>query len=91
MSIPSVVQVYAKLDYTIIVYFDDGRIIRRDIKPLVDKGGVFEALRHLDFFLNHVTVLDGTVAWSRDYDPAHSLDLDPLVLYEQGEAVTDQE
>lgn len=63
--------------------------MRRAIKPLLAKGGVFEALKDKDFFLKRLTVLHGTAARSPDFDGQNCIDLDPLVLYEQGEDVTD--
>ena len=88
MFVPSVVQAYANPDYTIVVYFDDGKVVRRDVKPLLEKGGVFEALKDKDFFLKRLTVLHGTAAWSADFDDRHCLDLDPVVLYNEGEEIT---
>lgn len=78
--VPSVVQAYANPDYTIVVHFDDGKVVRRDIKHLLDKGGVFEALKDKDFFLKRLTVLHGTVAWSTDFDEQNCLDLVVFLL-----------
>ena len=88
MFVPSVVQAYANPDYTIVVYFDDGKVVRRDVKPLLEKGGVFGVLKDKGFFLERLTVLHGTVAWSPDFDDQNCLDLDPVVLYKEGEDVT---
>ena len=46
-----IVQVVPFDDYTVYVYFEDGKIVCYDAKPLLDKK-VFEPLRDKDFFLN---------------------------------------
>ena len=57
-----IVQVVPFEDYTVYVYFEDGKIVCYDAKPLLDKK-VFEPLRDKDFFLNSCTILNGTLAW----------------------------
>ena len=49
-----IVQVVPFEDYTVYVYFEDGKIVCYDAKPLLDKK-VFEPLRDKDFFLNSCT------------------------------------
>ena len=44
-----IVQVVPFDDYTVYVYFEDGKIVCYDAKPLLDKK-VFEPLRDKDFF-----------------------------------------
>ena len=63
-----IVQVVPFEDYTVYVYFEDGKIVCYDAKPLLDKK-VFEPLRDKDFFLNSCTILK-------------CLDIDPDTLYE---------
>jgi len=46
-----IVQVVPFDDYTVYVYFEDGKIVCYDAKPLLDKK-VFEPLRDKDFFFN---------------------------------------
>ena len=55
-----IVQVVPFEDYTVYVYFEDGKIVCYDAKPLLDKK-VFEPLRDKDFFLNSCTILNGTM------------------------------
>lgn len=86
--IPRVVQAYAVRGHTVVVHFDDGKVVRWSARPLVDQGGVFQRLRDGDWFRERLTVLNGTVAWSEDFDERNCIDVDPLVLYEQGEDVT---
>lgn len=87
--IPSVVQAYANADYTIIVHFDDGKVVRYDVKPLLKKGSVFEVLLDKDYFVKNITSLHGTVAWSETFRDDDCIDLDPIVIYEHGEDITD--
>ena len=70
-------------DYTVYVYFEDGKIVCYDAKPLLDKK-VFEPLRDKDFFLNSCTILNGTLAWdvTGTRDTSKCLDIDPDTLYE---------
>ncbi|MCY0879889.1 MAG: DUF2442 domain-containing protein [Firmicutes bacterium] len=85
--IPTVVQVYAQHS-NLIIQFDDGKIVRWDATPLRQAGGVFEPLKDDRVFTEELTVLNGTVAWSRDFNPEKCIDLDPLRLYYEGEDVT---
>ena len=57
-----IVQVVPFEDYTVDVYFEDGKIVCYDAKPLLDKK-VFEPLKNLNFFMNACTILNGTLAW----------------------------
>ena len=85
-----VVQVIPKDDYKVIVYFVDGSIKQYDVSHLVGKG-VFECLKDENFYKNNCTVLNGTLAWTLDgtYDKRNCLDIDPYVIYENGENVSD--
>ncbi|MCL4351103.1 MAG: DUF4160 domain-containing protein [Firmicutes bacterium] len=85
--LPTVVQVYP-VGNVLIIQFDDGKIIQWDAQPLRESGGVFARLRDDRVFFGELTVLNGTVAWSNDFDPHHCLDLDPLRLYEGGQDIT---
>ena len=85
-----VVQVIPEKGYQVFVYFADGAIKKYDISHLVGKG-VFACLEDESFYKNNCTVLNGTLAWTLDgtYDKYNCIDIDPLVIYEKGEAVTD--
>jgi hypothetical protein len=89
--LPRVVQVYSTGDDYLVVHFDDGKVVRWDARPLRRQGGVFERLRDPDVFRNQLTVLNGTVAWSEDFNPETCLDVDPLVIYREGEDITGRE
>ena len=84
----SVVQVIPDEDYKVYVYFEDGKIVCYDAKPLLAKK-VFEPLKNLDFFMNACTILNDTLAWdiSGDRDTTRCLDIDPDMLYELDQAV----
>ena len=87
---PEVVQVLPHEDYTVSVYFSDGKIVSYDASPLLDRG-VFQALRDADVFMNRCTIMNDTLAWDVDGtgDPATCLDIDPETLYAL-EATSDQ-
>lgn len=79
---PEIVQVVPFPDYTVSVYFADGKIVSYDVKPLLDQG-VFRALRDDRTFFECCTVMNGTLAWdvSRTGDPTSCIDIDPETLY----------
>ena len=77
-----IVQVVPYDDYTVYVYFEDGKIVCYDAKSLLDKP-VFAPLKDINVFMNTCTVLNGTLAWdiSGDRDGSKCLDIDPNMLY----------
>ncbi|MBQ7281165.1 MAG: DUF2442 domain-containing protein [Spirochaetales bacterium] len=80
---PIVVQAIPGPEYTVYAYFSDGSIRRLDMKPFIEKGGVFAILNDKSFFVSRLTVLNNTVAWdlSGKYDPTDCIDIDPFELY----------
>lgn len=82
--LPEVVQAVPGENYTVYAYFSDGKIVLYDVKPLIDKGGLFDRLKDPAFFSGQLTVLNHTVAWdlSGHFDPTTCIDLDPFVVYE---------
>ena len=80
--IPDIVQVVPRSDYTVMVYFVDGKIVVYDVKPKLDKG-VFAALKDPDVFMNRCKIMNDTLAWdlSGDNDPTNCIDIDPETLY----------
>ena len=64
--IPKVIQAVAGPDYTVYLYFHDGTVRLFDASPLLEKGGVFLALRDEEFFRTRLTVLNDAVAWDID-------------------------
>ena len=79
---PEIVQVVPYPDYTVDVYFSDGKIISYDITPFLDKG-VFRALQNRDIFMNRCKIMNDTLAWDvqGDCDPSTCIDIDPETLY----------
>lgn len=81
--IPEIVQVYPTKEYKVYVYFEDGKIVCYDVKPLLDKG-VFSPLKDIDLFIDRCTIINGTLAWDMtgDRDPQRCIDIAPDTLYE---------
>jgi hypothetical protein len=79
-----VVQVYPTDDYTVYLYFTDGKIKLFDANELVTKG-IFRQLKNKEIFKDTCMVLNDTLAWdiSGKRDPYKCLDLDPEELYEK--------
>ena len=80
--VPDIVQVVPHSDYTVSVYFVDGKIVLYNVKPKLNSG-VFQRLQDTDFFLNNCKILNNTLAWdlNGDNDPANCIDIDPETLY----------
>ena len=75
-----VVKVKPEDEYMLLVDFADGSQKRFDVKPLIERGGVFEKLRDKEFFNNVKTGRD-TVVWD------DVLDIAPESLYDKGVTV----
>ena len=87
---PEVVQAVAGNDYTVYAYFTDGTIHLFDMKPLINRGGVFDKIKDETFFKDSLTVMNHTIAWdfSGCFDPTNCIDIDPYEVY-QSERVDD--
>ena len=85
---PEVVQVVPKEDYTVTVYFSDGKVTLYDVKPKLNKG-IFTRLKDLYVFLNSCTIMNDTLAWDigGNYDESNCIDIDPWCLYEMPEVI----
>ena len=81
---PVVVQAVPGPDKTVYAYFSDGSIHLFDMKPIIDRGGVFSPLADDRCFAEAITVLNDTVAWDLQgkHDPTDCIDIDPWVIYE---------
>ncbi len=90
MNIHSVVQVLPQDNYTVYVYFDDGKIKLYDMAPLIGKG-IFSKISDIDIFIDKCTVLNNTLAWDIEgnYNPYKCIDIDPIQIYEKGKDVKD--
>lgn len=80
---PKVVQVIPMEDYSVYVYFEDGKIVRYDMSHMVEKEA-FSLLKDIGVFMDTCTVLNDTLAWdiNKDRDNTACLDIDPDTLYE---------
>lgn len=85
---PKVVQVIPTKEYSVYVYFEDGKIVCYDMSQMLEKE-VFQPLKDIDIFIDTCTVLNDTLAWDIDKnrDNTTCLDIDPDTLYELPMAV----
>lgn len=80
---PSVVQVIPFEDYTVDIYFDDGKIVTYDVQRRLPEK-IFERIQSAGVFIRGCMVLNVTLAWdiAGGRDESQCIDIDPLVLYE---------
>ena len=80
---PKVVQVIPMKNYSVYVYFEDGKIVCYDMTPMLEKE-VFQTLKDINVFIDTCTVLNDTLAWyiCKNRDNTTCLDIDPDTLYE---------
>ncbi len=80
---PEIVQVVPHEDYTVSVYFSDGKIVDYDVKPQLEKG-VFKVLKDLSIFMDCCTIMNDTLAWDIDGNGVENkcIDIDPYTLYQ---------
>lgn len=79
---PEIVQVVPHSDYTVSVYFSDGKIVLYNVKPLLDKE-VFSKIRDINIFMERCTILNDTLAWdiAGNRNENECIDIDPNTLY----------
>ncbi|MCD8329860.1 MAG: DUF2442 domain-containing protein [Lachnospiraceae bacterium] len=79
---PEIVQVVPHKDYTVSVYFSDGKIVLYNVKPLLEKG-LFTQLKDIHVFMNSCMILNDTLAWdiAGNRDESRCIDIDPDQLY----------
>ena len=79
---PLIIQVVPTEDYTVYVYFEDGKIVCYDVKPLLEKE-VFAVLKEKEYFIKTCTIMNDTLAWdiSGNWDSSKCIDIDPDTLY----------
>ena len=79
---PDIVQVVPHDDYTVSVYFCDGKIVLYDVKPNLKKG-VFQKLNDKTVFMEKCKIINDTLAWdvTGTDDPTSCIDIDPDYLY----------
>ncbi|MBQ8161862.1 MAG: DUF2442 domain-containing protein [Clostridia bacterium] len=79
---PDIVQVIPHEDYTVSIYFGDGKTVKYDVNPKLGKG-VFQRLRDISVFMHNCTIMNDTLAWDIDgtHDSTKCIDIDPDYLY----------
>lgn len=60
---PKIVLVVPTEEYTVYVYFENGKIVC-DVKPLLEEE-VFVVLREMGYFIETCTIMNDTLAWDR--------------------------
>lgn len=80
---PKVVQVIPMDNYSVYVYFEDGKIVCYDMTQMIEKE-VFRPLKDITVFKETCTVMNDTLAWDirGNRDNMNCLDIDPYTLYE---------
>lgn len=81
-----VVQVVPHEDYSVSVYFKDGKITRYSVADKLNNG-VFKSLKDINMFMTRCTILNDTLAWdiSGTRDLSSCIDIDPVTLYNSPE------
>lgn len=80
--LPDIVQVIPREDYTVAVYFCDGKKVIYDAKPKLNSG-IFQRLNDITFFINNCKIMNDTLAWdlTGEIDATQCIDIDPDYLY----------
>ena len=82
-----IVQVVPHEDYTVWVYFADGKITCYDLKDKIDKG-IFTRIKVLSIFMNKCKIMNDTLAWDVGCDGENDcIDIDPIMLYNCPEVI----
>lgn len=85
---PSVVQVVPYEDFSVDVYFIDGKIVKYDMLPFINEGkeknNIFAKIADIDTFMAKCTVMNETLAWDigGNRDTYNCIDIDPLEIYD---------
>ena len=79
---PEIVQVVPNENYTVTVYFEDGKIVLYDAAQLLAKE-IFQPLKDKNIFINTCTIINDTLAWDLEgnRDSSKCIDIDPETLY----------
>ncbi|MBL0050844.1 MAG: DUF2442 domain-containing protein [Bacteroidetes bacterium] len=65
-AIPNIINVLAKDNYLLEIYFDDGKYKEIDVKQFI-KNGVSSRLLDIEYF-KKVKVQEGFICWDNGYD-----------------------
>ena len=85
MNRPQIYQVIPTNNYTVYVFFDDGKIKLYDAKKLIEIGGIYEILKDKNFFINRCTIINNTLAWDVDGNRSADkcIDICPDTIYDE--------
>lgn len=80
---PKVVQVIPMENYSVYVYFENGKIVCYDMTQMIEKE-VFRPLKDITVFKEACTVMNDTLAWDigGNQDNTKCLDIAPDTLYD---------
>lgn len=81
---PEVYQAVAGKDFTVYAYLNDGSVRLFDVKPMIERGGIFKQIADKKIFKEKLTVLNGSVAWdiAGNRDESQCIDIDPCGIFE---------
>ena len=85
---PEIVQVIPYEDFTVSVYFSDGKIVLYDVKPFIHTE-IFSKISDINIFMESCTILNDTLAWdiAGDRNESECIDIDLDTLYSLPESV----
>ncbi|MCD8365195.1 MAG: DUF2442 domain-containing protein [Clostridiales bacterium] len=71
-------------NYEVYAYLNDGSVRVLDMKPMIEQGGIFQALEDQTVFREALTVMNHSVAWDLggNRDEGNCIDVDPFRVYE---------
>ena len=81
---PEVLQAVAGEDFTVYAYMNDGGMRLYDVKPLIQKGGIYKKIADKDVFRETLTVMNHSIAWdlAGNRDEYNCIDIDPFDVFE---------
>lgn len=82
MNCPEVIKVEPNMDYTVLVHFSDGKVVKYDVEPMLNRE-VFKPLKDKHLFVYACTIMNDTLAWdiSGEKDEYDCIDIAPETLY----------
>lgn len=83
-----IIQVIPHEDYTVSVFFADGKIVLYDVKPFLNTE-IFSRISDINIFMKTCTILNDTLAWdiAGNRNENECIDIDPDTLYSLPESV----
>jgi hypothetical protein len=76
-----IIQVAPQDDFTVWIYFADGKITCYDAKPNLSKG-IFKRINDITVFKEKCKIMNDTLAWDIGANGEDDcLDIDPVTLY----------